>query len=280
MSQDLEDKIVKELLDELESEQMVLPSLPEVALKVRDALESDDVSATDLASVISTDAALTARLIQVANSPLMRSQRKIDSIETAVTRMGNNMVKNVVNGLIVKQIFQPTTEISDKKFREFWQHSTEVAAISHALAGLVRLKPDQAMLAGLIHDIGALPIIKHAEDIPQLLDDETLLDNIIMRAHTQIGKAMLSKWEFPQELIAVAEEHENLQRNHEGAADYVDLIVVANLQSYIGTEHRLATASFSDVPAFAKLGLDTEVSVVDMEDKGESIKDVQAALMG
>jgi len=280
MSQDLEDKVVKELLDELESEQMVLPSLPEVALKVRDVLESDDVSTTELASVISTDAALTARLIQVANSPLMRSQRKIDSIDTAVTRMGNNMVKNVVNGLIVKQIFQPTTEISDKKFREFWQHSTEVAAISHALAGLVRLKPDQAMLAGLIHDIGALPIIKHAEDIPQLLDDEALLDNIIARAHTQIGKAMLSKWEFPEELIAVAEQHEDLQRNHEGAADYVDLIVVANLQSYIGTEHRLAAAAFSEVPAFAKLGLDAEVSVVDMEDKGDSIKDVQAALMG
>ena len=280
MSQDLEDKVVKELLDKLESEQMVLPSLPEVALKVRDVLESDDVSTTELASVISTDAALTARLIQVANSPLMRSQRKIDSIDTAVTRMGNNMVKNVVNGLIVKQIFQPTTEISDKKFREFWQHSTEVAAISHALAGLVRLKPDQAMLAGLIHDIGALPIIKHAEDIPQLLDDEALLDNIIARAHTQIGKAMLSKWEFPEELIAVAEQHEDLQRNHEGAADYVDLIVVANLQSYIGTEHRLAAAAFSEVPAFAKLGLDAEVSVVDMEDKGDSIKDVQAALMG
>jgi len=279
MSQDLEDKIVKELLDELESEQMVLPSLPEVALKVRDALESDDVSATDLASVISTDAALTARLIQVANSPLMRSQRKIDSIDIAVTRMGNNMVKNVVNGLIVKQIFQPTTEISDKKFREFWQHSTEVAAISHALAGLVRLKPDQAMLAGLIHDIGALPIIKHAEDIPELLDDEDLLDKIIMRAHTQIGAAMLRKWEFPDELIAVAEHHEDLQRNHEGAADYVDLIIVANLQSHMGTEHRLANASFSEVPAFAKLGLDTEVSVVDMEDKGDTIKDIQAALM-
>ena len=280
MSQDLEEQIVKELLDEIESEKIVLPSLPEVALKVRDALESEDVSAAELASVISTDAALTARLIQVANSPLMRGQRKIDSIENAVTRMGNNMVKNVVNGLIVKQIFQPTTEVSDKKFREFWQHSTQVAAISHALASLVRLRPDQAMLGGLIHDIGTLPIIKYAEDIPQLLDDETLLDNIIKRAHTQIGKAMLKKWEFPDELVAVAEQHEDLQRNHEGAADYVDLIMVANLQSYIGTEHPLAAAPFSEIPAFEKLGLDTEVSVVDMEDKGDDIKDIQAALMG
>jgi len=280
MSLELEDQIVNELLDEIDSEQMVLPSLPEVALKVRDALESDDASSAELASVISTDAALTVRLMQVANSPLMRGQHKIDSIDMAVTRMGSAMVKSVVNGLIVKQIFQPTTEISDKKFREFWQHSTQVAAISHALASLARLRPDQALLGGLIHDIGTLPIIKRAEDIPQLLDDEVLLDNIIQRAHTQIGKAMLKKWEFPDELVAVAEKHEDLQRNHEGAADYVDLIMAANLQSYMGSEHRLAAATFSEIPAFEKLGLDTEVSVVDMEDKGEDIKDVQAALMG
>ncbi len=280
MSQDLEDQVVSELLNELESEKMVLPSLPEVALKVRDAIESDAVSATELAAVISTDAALTARLIQVANSPMMRGSRKIDSLDMAVTRMGSNMVKNVVNGLIVKQIFQPTTEVSDKKFREFWQHSTQVAAISHALAGLAKLKPDQAMLGGLIHDIGTLPIIKHAEDIPQLLDDESLLDNIIQRAHTQIGKAMLEKWEFPDELVDVAEQHEDLQRNHAGAADYVDLVMVANLQSYIGTEHHLAAATFSDIQAFDKLGLDSDVSVVDMEDRGEDIKDVQSSLIG
>jgi len=280
MSQELEDQIVNELISEIESEQLVLPSLPEVALKVRDALEAEDVSSAELASIISTDAALTVRLMQVANSPLMRSQRKIDSLDMAVTRMGSTMVKNVINGLIVKQLFQPTTEMSEKKFREFWQHSTQVAAISHALASLVKLRPDQALLGGLIHDIGSLPIIKRAEDIPQLLDDEALLDNIIQRAHTQIGKAMLAKWEFPDELVLVAEQHENLQRNHEGVADYVDLIMAANIQSYMGSEHRLAAVTFSEIPAFEKLGLNAEVSVVDMEDKGDAINDVQAALMG
>ena len=210
----------------------------------------------------------------------MRSQRKIDSIDAAVTRMGGNMVKNVVNGLIVKQMFQPTTEVSDNKFRLFWSHSTQVAAISHALAPMVKLKPDQALLAGLIHDIGALPIIKRAEDMPELLENEALLDNIIAHTHTKIGKAMLQKWEFPAELVAVAAEHEDLQRNHSGPADYVDVIMVANLQSYMGTDHALANVDWSTVAAFEKLGLETDVSVVDMADTGDNIRDVQNALMG
>jgi HD-like signal output (HDOD) protein len=131
-----------------------------------------------------------------------------------------------------------------------------------------------------VHDIGALPIIKRAEDIPQLLEDEAMLDAIIRRTHGEIGKAMLGKWEFPDAIVDAAAEHENLTRTHDGAADYADLVTVANLQSYVGEDHYLASVEWSNVPAFAKLGLDTEVSVVDMEEKGDEIKEMQNALLG
>jgi putative nucleotidyltransferase with HDIG domain len=155
-----------------------------------------------------------------------------------------------------------------------------VAAICHALAAFARLKPDQALLAGLVHDIGALPIIKRAEDIPELADNEEMLDNIVRRTHAEIGKAMLSKWEFPQSLVDAAAEHENLARMHEGPPDYADLVTVANLQSYVGEDHYLSSVEWAGVPAFAKLGLDTDVAVVDMEEKSEEIREVQAALLG
>lgn len=280
MNANLQEQLIDELMNEVDSDQLVLPSLPEIALKVRDAVEDPDVNSAKLGKVITMDAALTARLIQIANSPLVRGSREIDSVEAAVVRMGNTMVKNVVNSLIVQQMFQPTTELSDKKFRHFWQHSSQVAAICHALASFARLKPDQALLAGLVHDIGALPIIKRAEDVPELLENEEMLNVIIRRTHTEIGKAMLHKWEFPHSIIDAAAEHENLSREHEGPADYADLVTVANLQSYVGEDHYLASVEWSTVPAFAKLGLDTEVAVVDMEEKGDEIKDVQNALLG
>lgn len=278
MASDIASQLIKELMEELESDKMVLPSLPEVALKVRDTIDDPTVTTAKIAKILSTDAALTARLIQVANSPLVRGNTKIEGVDMAVTRMGNVMVRNVVNSLIVQQMFQPTTELSEKKFRAFWEHSTQVAAISHALASYAKLKPDVALLGGLVHDIGALPVIKRAEDIPELLEDEALLDRVIEEVHTKIGKAMLIKWGFPEELVAVAGEHEQIDRRGTDKVDYVDIVIAANLQSYMGTEHRLAKVDWNQVPAFEKLGLNTEVSVVDLDDTGDSIREVQAAL--
>ncbi len=279
MSGEIKQRILNELIEELEQDKLVLPSLPEVALKVRDTVEDEKANSKDIAKVIGTDAALSAKLIQVANSPLLRGNTHVDSVEIAVTRMGNTMVKNCVNSLIVQQMFQPTTEVTEHLFRSFWEHSSQVAAISHALATFARLKPDQAMFAGLIHDIGALPIIKRAEDMPELLEDVPLLTEVIFELHTTLGEALMKKWDFPQELIAVVVEHENIDRDPGGPPDLVDIIIAANLQSYFGQDHLLAKVAWSEVPAFARLGLDTEVSVIDMAETGESIKEMQESLM-
>jgi len=278
MSSDVAAQVVAQLMQELESDKLVLPSLPEVALRIREAIEDPKVDSAKIAKVISSDAGLTARLIQVANSPLVRGNRNIDGLEMAVVRMGNTMVKNVANSLIVKQMFQPTTELSDKKFRAFWEHSTQVAAISHALAGFARLKPDLAMLAGLLHDIGALPIIKYAEDHEALVNDEALLDQVIKSVHCKIGGEMLRRWEFPKEIIEVAAQHEDIYRAGGAKADYVDVVIVANLQSYMGGEHELAKADFAKVSAFAKVGLASDVNIIDLDDQGDSIREVQQAL--
>lgn len=279
MSSELKNRILTQIITEMENDQLVLPSLPEVALKVRDTLADENANTKAVANVISTDAALSAKLIQVANSPLLRGTKHIDSVDMAVTRMGNTTVKNTVNSLIVQQIFQPTTELTDKLFRDFWAHSTEVAAISQALAGMAKVKPDQAMFAGLVHDIGSLPIIKYAEDIPELLDKPDVLKAIIHEIHTTIGIALLSKWEFPQDIINVAAKHEDLNYDPGGPADLVDVVIAANLQSYFGKDHPLSKVDWNEVPSFARLGLDTEVSIIDMEGTGDAIKEVQASLI-
>jgi HD-like signal output (HDOD) protein len=136
------------------------------------------------------------------------------------------------------------------------------------------------MLAGLVHDIGALPVIKRAEDVRELLRDEAVLRDVIAALHTRIGTKLLTKWDFPADIVAVANSHEDIQRSKGSAPDLVDVVIAANLQSYFGKDHPHAKVSWSDVPAFARLGLDTEVSVVEMEDTGESIKELQAALRG
>ena len=72
----------------------------------------------------------------------------------------------------------------------------------------------------------------------------------------------------------MASEHETLDRDHAGNADYVDVIIVANLESYLGTQHPLASADLDKVPAFRKLGLEPHSDVVDVE----AVAETRAAL--
>lgn len=275
---DICQKFRDELLDDLEHDRLVLPTLPEVALRVRDVADDENASLNDLTKIIASDPALSARLIQVANSPLMRISRKIESVDAAVQRLGMRMVRDLATSMVMEQMFQATSDVTDRRLRQLWAHSTEVAAIAHALASqFTNLNPEQALLAGLVHEIGALPILTKAEDVPEVLQNEEELDTIIHQLHTRIGAAILQSWNFPAELVAVAAEHEDVYRNSP-QTDYADVVIVANLQSKMVGDHPPTDIDFDRVPAFAKLGLSAEVNVIEMEGTGDTIRETQALL--
>jgi putative nucleotidyltransferase with HDIG domain len=273
---DSEEIFVTELLDDLESGQLQLPTLPEVALRVRDAVEDEDANATQIADIIAQDAALSARLIQVANSPLYRGRQEIDRLSMVVARLGSKLVRNLVTSQVMKQMFQATHDEIDQRLRTVWEHSVQVAAIARALSGpCPGILPDQAMLAGLLHDIGTLPILYRVEERDELLDTPGLLDSLISRLHTRIGGAILRHWKFSDSLVAVAAEHEDLDRYHEGGPDLVDVVQVANLQSHIGSAHPLGAVDWTQVSALQRLGLDVDVHEIELTDCAEEIQEVQ-----
>jgi putative nucleotidyltransferase with HDIG domain len=266
-----------ELLADLENGSLVLPTLPEVALRVRDVVDDPDATAAQLADIIITDAALSARLLKVANSPLYRGRVAIDNIQMAVSRLGLSLVRNLVTSLVMEQMFQATSNRLDTRLRELWEHSTEVSAICQVIASKHRgLKVDEAMLAGLIHDIGKLPILMKADEKPELFGNSAVLDAVIESLHCKVGEAILKSWHFPESLIAVAAEHENLERDSANGPDLVDLVQVANLQSYFNTDKALSQEQLTSVKAFAKLGVDTEVSVSELDEGSEEYAEAMA----
>ncbi len=276
---DLENQVYEQLMQELADGELVLPTLPEVALRVRDAIEDDDVTTGQLAKILSTDAALCARIIQIANSAMIGGGKRVETVEQAIMRMGNRALRNMVTSVIMQQMFQATTDATDQMLREVWSHSSMVAAICSSLASFANLKPDQAMLAGLVHDIGALPVLKKAEDYPELTRNVAVLNRLVSRLHVPIGTAILKAWNFPPELVTVAAEHETVDRNNgSNMADYTDLVIVANLQSHQGTEHPLACTDWTQVPAFTRLGFAPETYEIEMENESEKIAAVKSAL--
>lgn len=274
----LVDKFVGEILEDIKTNRLKLPILPEIAFKVREAVSDTNAAAAAIAKAVSSDASIAARLLQVVNSPLYRGANAINNLQSAIARLGPPLVRNLVTSLILKQLFQTKSSLLHQRMQVLWEHSTQVAAISHILARkFTRLQPDEAMLAGLIHDIGVLPILQKAENYPELLADEAQLNDIIDKLHASIGRLILEAWKFPPELVTVAAEHENLTRISD-QVDYTDIVTVANLHSHLGSKHRHARVKFIDVPAFTKLGLTPESSISAMEEAAAEMKEVKSML--
>ncbi len=274
-------KSVQDFLDhvktELEANRLILPTLPDIALKVRDAVSKGDASSQELSNMIATDAALSARLIQVANSPLYRGTVEIKNIQMAVTRLGNSTIRTLITSLVMQQLFKPTSALLESYFRQVWEQGVNVSAISRALATFVpHLSADEAMLAGLIHQIGKLPILTLVEKIPEFKDSPSRLDKLLDKAHPHVGKIIMDTWNFPQELKCVASEYVDFQRDHEGPADYVDLVQVAFLQSIAGTDHPASRVDWTTVAAFNKLGLQANAELLEIEGISDEIELAQS----
>lgn len=272
----LAEKVQEELIRAIDNDELVLPTLPEVALKVREAAEDPDISIAALAKVIGNDAALTARIVKVVNSPLLRTNKEITDLQMAISRLGINYTCNLATGLAMEQMFQATSDVVDRKMREVWNKSTEIAGISHVLCRhYTRLMPDQATLAGLVHQIGVLPILTYAEEHNELLADSITLNHVIEKIHPLIGDKILRAWEFPEPIAAVPCQYLDFGRDS-AKVDYVDIVQVATLQSYLGSEHPYTQLDWTQVPAFGKLGLDPHV---DMQ-ANEDLSDAMEAAMG
>lgn len=271
------EKVRQEIITAIEKDQLVLPTLPEVALKVREVADDPDADIDKLTGVIGNDAALSARIIRVANSPLLRASRAIEDLRTALMRLGIQYTCNIATGLAMEQMFQATSDLVDMRMREVWSRSSEIAGISYVLCKhYTRLRPDQATLAGLVHKIGVLPILTYAEEHPALLKDSFTLDTVIEQLQGQLGDLILKTWNFPEELAHIPSQHMDFERTIP-KADYADVVTVAMLQSYAGSKSPMAQVDLSKVKAFGRLGLDPEVT--DSEDLNDEMEAAMALLL-
>ena len=268
------EQVITEILADLKHNRLKLPALPQVALKINDIIDKPDTDAKKIAKVVSADAALTIRLIQVANSPLVRTGTAVENVQAAITRMGLGGVRSIVTSFLVNQLFHTQYDSLRTRITTLWNHSTRVAAICHVLTShFTRLKPDEAMLAGLIHDIGKLPLIAKAENSPGLANNVALMDEIDEKLHCKLGKVIVQTWGFAPELVSAVAEHEDLMRDSE-KLDITDIVTVANLLSYAGREHRHNRVNWSEIPAFKKLGLTPEDSIAILEEARDEIGEI------
>lgn len=251
------EEFYQQLQKAVETDQLKLPSLPEVAINVRNAIEKETSSAEQIANILGQDPALAARLLQLANSPLYRPRAEITSLHMAIARLGIRVVRDLVMTLVMRQIYNAGSETLQRYFRELWSTSVEVAAISRMLALQAGLDAEQALLAGLIHNIGALPVLQLAEKDQTLIHDAIAINDIINRIQCPVGKHILEFWNLPRHLIDVVSQWSDFSRSHSGPADYTDVVQVAIMQCAHHTSINIPEDR-SLVPAASKLGINSD----------------------
>ena len=206
--------------------------------------------------MIQVDPTLTARLVQIANSPLYRTRQPVENCLMAVNRLGLTTTRDLVTCLVINNVFNSDNKLLHSKVEELWRHSCHVASIASTIAKITpNLHEDKALLAGLLHDIGVLPVLHYAADYPDILESEEKLDFVIEKCRGILGKQILKDWNFDTIICEVPLEAEHWERDHGQQADYVDVVIVAQLHSYFGTQHQQKFPSLLSIPAFQKLGL-------------------------
>jgi len=265
---DFVEKFFEQLQHDIANDRIVLPSLPDVIVKIRQVVDDPNASITDVAAAISKDTVISARLLKVSNSPLyQRGSTPVADVSGAVSRLGVTLVQNLVTHLAIIQLMTAPTGALGEYIKLAFRHATEVAVLAYGLAAFyTKINPNQALLAGLIHDIGYLPIYQKASKNAKLMENTQLLQSLALRLHTNVGTLILEKWNFSPEFVEVVWEHENIHDVSGKDIRLVDILVVANIESHRNTQHPLGQTDYQRVPAYEKLGILSTDKLWDQDD--------------
>ena len=238
----------------LASGKLKLPTIPDISLKIRRAVQDEKANNLKIARVVQMDPAMTARLVQIANSPLYRGRKTIESCPEAVTRLGLRATQDLVTSFALKSVFNTQSKLLQQQMHDLWDQSSYVAAICAVIAQKTPgFDPDRAMLAGLIHNIGVVPVLTYADQHQVFASDAEKLEQTIAQLREKIGAMILKQWGFPPDFIDVVKNCRNWNRDPNPKADYTDLVMVSILHSYIGTNQVHNHPIMDTLPAYRKL---------------------------
>lgn len=275
-------KLLLDCYRHMQSDDLVLPTIPDVAFKIRRAINDDKSSVSSIARIVQIDPSITAKLIQIANSPLYMGRKKIESCPEALTRLGLKTAQGIITSVALKSVFNAKSPLIRQKMAELWAHSSYVASISAVFAHKIPgFDPDRAMLAGLIHDIGIVPILTYADNHPDIMANPKDLVEAVRELRAGIGVQIIRRWDFPEDFGDVVINAENWFRNDNNPPGYADIVMISQLHSFIGKVDIKKIPKIDDLPAYKKLAghlnADDTINILDTaKDEIEHIRQMLA----
>lgn len=239
-----------------------LVTLPEVALRIAGMVDDPNSSAADIGREISHDAALTARILRIANSPAFGQHGKIATISRAITVLGVRQVRDLTVGLTAVRSFDGIgNELVT--MASFWRHSVLCAVAAGQIAGRrERVRDDTSFVAGLLHDIGQLVLFSRASaPARQALlmsidsaDDRGLYlceREVIGFDHGAVGAALARNWAMPLSLQECIEFHHEPER----AQSHPIEVATVHIANSVAVLAEIGSCDLGDAPAISAAAL-------------------------
>jgi putative nucleotidyltransferase with HDIG domain len=212
-----------------------LPSLPSIYVALQSIVRDESVTLSDVAKLVAADSALAARVLQIVNSAFFRLSRKISNIEQAVSYLGFQAIRNLALSV---EIFSrwPGGACPTLDLNRLQGHAHAVAAAASALTAKTPLA-DDAMLAGLLHDIGYWILAQECpEDLSKAIDLaassgvalHAAESQIIGASHAEIGAYLLGIWGLPYPVVEAVAHHHQPERVTHSSFDVLAAIVIGH----------------------------------------------------
>jgi len=274
-------EFVQKLAAELSTGRIELPAFPEVAVRVHRVLALPDVTDDRIARVIASDAGLAARMLAMANSAaLSRGGRAIVDLRQAVTRVGHQHTRSAAIAYAMGQIrmAESLAHIRDE-LHVLWQASTLVAALAHVVAVHTKAaNADEALLSGLMHNIGSVYILARADRHSALLSDVAVRDAITTDWNAHIGRSIAENWCMSDEVAEAIAEQAVDSRPQSGRRDLLDVLSVAVRTAGFQPGVSDPALVVAGANTFGRLGIDAPMLEKLLAESATEVEELRSAL--
>ena len=216
-----------------------LPPLPEVTRQLMSVLNNDNASADDVAKVLSSDQALAGKVLKLVNSSFYGVPKEVTTISRAVVILGFTGIRNLALGFGTVETLQKLGGGID--MNEFWSHGLANGAACQALVPFLpkRMDPEEAFIAGLMHDIGAYVLATAVPDIYKPILEDRAGDRLARESeeigltHAQVGQGLLQFWQLPDPFCDAARYHHDVAKATNGERPLTNLVGLADVMACI-----------------------------------------------
>ncbi|HRE16115.1 MAG TPA: HDOD domain-containing protein [Rhodocyclaceae bacterium] len=224
-------RILEDIAQDLSAD-VNFPTCLDVAILIRNTLNDPEVALDQVAKVVGLEPLIASKLLRLSNSvPYNPSGKAITDLRTAISRLGFESVRTTSLAVAMDQMMKSKNLAGfDTLSKLTWEHSLEVAAIARALARRVgRVNPDEALLAGIVHDIGIFYLLYRAAEYPEYRDNEELVLDLVIGWHESIGESLLHVLGLPERIVDAVRDHDQLRSSRDTALNLGDVLYFANL---------------------------------------------------